>query len=403
LHPALCVAHAHHCRSTCYSSQQAPGRSSPPLASLPFTAQARLRSRHAPGRSSLPSASLPSHCASRLPSQHPHDEGWRGGAPAPPDPSPACRRRTGPEGGPPLRKREGESDAVLVSRSVCGIAGTICRTERAGRRRQRAPHGGRARHRGPDGEGVEAIGPAALAHRRLAIVDLSPLGRQPLSNEDGSVWVTFNGEIYNFEELRRELVAKGHVFRSRTDTEALVHLYEELGTDMLARLRGMFAFAIWDAKRSRPLRRARSPREEALPLPRGPRRLPVRERAVGAPTRRSRASRPTARRSTSSSTTATSPRRARPSRARGSSLRRTSSPAARPARARRPLLAPRLRSKIDASTPGARARLEEEIRERILEATKLRLISDVPLGAFLSGGIDSASSSRPWPSSPGTP
>src|SRR5438552_6975525 len=103
-------------------------------------------------------------------------------------------------------------------------------------------------HRGPDGEGALAIGPAALAHRRLSIVDLSPAGRQPMSNEDGTVWITFNGEIYNHARLRKELEEKGHTYRSRTDTETLVHLYEEEGADFVRRLEGMFALAIWDAR-----------------------------------------------------------------------------------------------------------------------------------------------------------
>src|SRR3954453_13154149 len=130
---------------------------------------------------------------------------------------------------------------------MCGIAGVIWHEA------SRPGDGDLARsmaralaHRGPDGGGGLVLGPAALAHRRLAIVDLSPAGRQPLSNEDGTVWVTFNGEIYNFEELRPDLEARGHRFRSRTDTECLVHLWEEHGEGMLERLRGMFAFAIWD-------------------------------------------------------------------------------------------------------------------------------------------------------------
>jgi asparagine synthase (glutamine-hydrolysing) len=88
-----------------------------------------------------------------------------------------------------------------------------------------------------------------LAHRRLSILDLSPLGRQPLSNEDGSVWIVFNGEVYNFRNLRSELEERGHRFRSRTDTEVLVHLYEEEGEAFVERLRGMFALAIWDDRR----------------------------------------------------------------------------------------------------------------------------------------------------------
>lgn len=105
-------------------------------------------------------------------------------------------------------------------------------------------------HRGPDGHGYWASSDqrVALGHRRLAIIDLSEKGKQPMSNEDGTVWVTFNGEIYNFVELRSELRAQGHVFRSGSDTECLVHLYEEYGAAMLGKLDGDFAFAIWDDK-----------------------------------------------------------------------------------------------------------------------------------------------------------
>jgi asparagine synthase (glutamine-hydrolysing) len=113
-------------------------------------------------------------------------------------------------------------------------------------------------HRGPDGEGAihrpqERV---ALGHRRLSIVDLSQAGRQPMSNEDGTVWITYNGEVYNHAALRAELEAKGHVYRSHTDTETIVHLYEEEGPRCVERLEGMFAFAIWDA-RSRELFLAR--------------------------------------------------------------------------------------------------------------------------------------------------
>jgi asparagine synthase (glutamine-hydrolysing) len=103
-------------------------------------------------------------------------------------------------------------------------------------------------HRGPDDSGVYRDDHAALGFRRLSIVDLAG-GRQPLSNEDGTVWTVFNGEIYNFPELRRRLEAKGHTLRSTGDTEVLVHLYEDIGTRMFPLLRGMFALAIWDAPR----------------------------------------------------------------------------------------------------------------------------------------------------------
>ena len=100
-------------------------------------------------------------------------------------------------------------------------------------------------HRGPDDEGYYTSGPAGLGFRRLSIIDLST-GHQPISNEDGSVWVVFNGEIYNYKELREYLLGKGHVLKTQTDTEVIVHLYEELGEACVEKLRGMFAFAIWD-------------------------------------------------------------------------------------------------------------------------------------------------------------
>jgi asparagine synthase (glutamine-hydrolysing) len=100
-------------------------------------------------------------------------------------------------------------------------------------------------HRGPDDEGTYFSGPVGLGSRRLSIIDVAG-GRQPISNEDGTVSVVFNGEIYNHQELHAELEARGHRFRTRTDTEVIVHLYEEMGTACVDRLRGMFAFAIWD-------------------------------------------------------------------------------------------------------------------------------------------------------------
>ena len=102
-------------------------------------------------------------------------------------------------------------------------------------------------HRGPDDGGFYLSGQIGLGHRRLAIIDLTS-GQQPLSNEDNSIWITFNGEIYNFRELRTFLLAKGHRFRTNTDTEVIVHLYEEYGPECVQKLRGMFAFALWDDK-----------------------------------------------------------------------------------------------------------------------------------------------------------
>jgi len=102
-------------------------------------------------------------------------------------------------------------------------------------------------HRGPDGDGVWTRGPIGMGHRRLAIIDLSPAGRQPMTSADGDLTITFNGEIYNFLELRRELEQRGHQFSSRTDTEVMLAAYREWGIGCLSRFRGMFAFALWDA------------------------------------------------------------------------------------------------------------------------------------------------------------
>ncbi len=106
------------------------------------------------------------------------------------------------------------------------------------------------RHRGPDGEGLTQHGPATLGHRRLSIVDVAG-GAQPLANEDDTVWVTYNGEIYNFSDLRSELERSGHRFRTRTDTEVLVHGYEVWGDDVVSRLNGIFAFGLWDDRNRR--------------------------------------------------------------------------------------------------------------------------------------------------------
>jgi asparagine synthase (glutamine-hydrolysing) len=102
------------------------------------------------------------------------------------------------------------------------------------------------RHRGPDSTAVQEFSGCVLANTRLAIVDLSERGRMPMCNEDSTVWVTYNGECYNADELRPQLIAKGHRFRSTTDTEVIIHLYEEYGDRCVEHLRGMFAFAIWD-------------------------------------------------------------------------------------------------------------------------------------------------------------
>jgi asparagine synthase (glutamine-hydrolysing) len=134
---------------------------------------------------------------------------------------------------------------------MCGIAGIVAADRLDGDARARAL---RMReeiaHRGPDEAGLYCDAHAALAHRRLSIVDLDT-GQQPLSNEDGTVWVSFNGEIYNHGDVRAELTAHGHVYRTKSDTETIVHAYEQWGEACVQRFRGMFAFAVWDARNRR--------------------------------------------------------------------------------------------------------------------------------------------------------
>jgi asparagine synthase (glutamine-hydrolysing) len=137
---------------------------------------------------------------------------------------------------------------------MCGISGIV----NCGDRETLARMTHVQAHRGPDDSGLwDRIFPdgsyIGLGSRRLAILDLSPVGHMPMCNEDGTVWITYNGEIYNFAELRRELESKGHRFTSHTDTEVIIHLYEQEGAECVKRLNGMFAFAICDLRSGRPL------------------------------------------------------------------------------------------------------------------------------------------------------
>jgi len=133
---------------------------------------------------------------------------------------------------------------------MCGIAGFVNRSGEEADLATLERMTATLSHRGPDGDGFHCGGPAGLGHRRLSIIDIAG-GAQPMANETGSVWVIFNGEIYNEPALRTELESRGHRFRTRSDTECLVHLYEEHGPDFVRHLNGMFALAIWDAPRQR--------------------------------------------------------------------------------------------------------------------------------------------------------
>ncbi|MHC5541770.1 asparagine synthase (glutamine-hydrolyzing), partial [Singulisphaera rosea] len=138
----------------------------------------------------------------------------------------------------------------LHATDMCGIAGFVCREGKPAELDVLKAMTATLSRRGPDGDGFYIDGSAGLGHRRLSIIDLAG-GSQPMSNEDGSVWVTYNGEIYNEPALRAALESRGHVFRTQSDTECLVHLYEEHGPEFARELNGMFALAIWDARRRR--------------------------------------------------------------------------------------------------------------------------------------------------------
>ena len=250
------------------------------------------------------------------------------------------------------------------------------------------------RHRGPDDAGtyVRPEERVALGHRRLSIIDLSSAGHQPMSNEDGTVWITYNGEVYNHAELRAELEARGHRFRSATDTEAIVHLYEEEGPACVERLHGMFAFAIWDAAAAAAAR-PRSARRQAAVLRAAPARPALRLGGQGDPRAPGGATRP---------------RRGGVRRLPDLRLHAAAAdhvPRHLEARARtvadcdlgwarRP---PHLVGSDASGGVISRRRRHERGRDgrrgaptRLRESIRKRMMSDVPFGVFLSGGLDSS-------------
>jgi asparagine synthase (glutamine-hydrolysing) len=245
-------------------------------------------------------------------------------------------------------------------------------------------------HRGPDDWGVWSDERCALGHRRLSIIDLSEAGRQPMANAGGGVLITFNGEIYNFQQLRRELESLGHNFLTRTDTEAIIYAYEQWGVDCLARLRGMFAFGIWDRRRRRLfLARDRVGKKPLFYARFGDRFLFASElQGILADK--------------------DVPREVDP-RAIDAYLSYGYVPAPRTAFKGVYKLPPAHFLTLDLKHTGFEKHIErywsldyepkiriseeeacEVLREKMSEAVRLRMISDVPLGAFLSGGIDSS-------------
>jgi asparagine synthase (glutamine-hydrolysing) len=265
---------------------------------------------------------------------------------------------------------------------MCGIAGIASRTGAADPQRLRAMSATLV-HRGPDSDGELVDGPVGLAARRLSIIDLAG-GDQPIANEDGTVHVVQNGEIYNFRELRAELERAGHRFSTRCDTEALVHLYEEHGEGFADRLRGMFAVAIWDSRRRRlvlardrygikPLYYRDENGElafasELRALPRGEVDLDALERflafnSVPAPYSIFKGTH----------------------KLRAGHLLVWEDGVTRVERYARP--APVPASKVRNEDP---ADLAEELRARMRDSVRAHLIADVPVGVLLSGGVDSS-------------
>jgi asparagine synthase (glutamine-hydrolysing) len=269
---------------------------------------------------------------------------------------------------------------------MCGICGFIARKDRA-LAEAAAAMAAVLVHRGPDASGGHVDASIALSHRRLSIIDLSHAADEPLTNEDGSLWLVFNGEVYNFRELRRGLEAR-HAFRSEGDGEVIVHLYEERGDEAVAALDGMFAFALWDARRQRLLlardRSGKKPlfyhdgpevfafasevkallKHPAVPHERDETALPLYLTYGYVPTPgtlyRGILSLPPGHRLVATKTGVDGPT---------------------------PYWRPLFRDGFVGDTREA----EEQFRVLLRDAVRRRLIADVPLGAFLSGGLDSSS------------
>jgi len=249
-------------------------------------------------------------------------------------------------------------------------------------------------HRGPDDAGiwVNDSGNCALAHRRLSIIDLSADGKQPMCNEDGTIWVTFNGEIYNFQQLRTQLIAEGHCFRSHTDSEVLPHLFEKMEPEYLELLDGMFAFAAWNEREKR-LLLARDPfGEKPLYFSEGPgwfafsselkalRSVPSFDASVD---REALSLYLLLQYVPAPQTIFSGARKLPPGHYLEADFSQEGAPKIRIAQYAR--FCP-----TEPSTKPDRVREVDQLGEIVVEAVEKRLVSDVPLGAFLSGGVDSS-------------
>jgi asparagine synthase (glutamine-hydrolysing) len=271
---------------------------------------------------------------------------------------------------------------------MCGICGFLAPSPTPNRAAVRAMADALT-HRGPDAEGIVTDGSIALGHRRLSILDLSPSGNQPMANEDRTLWSVVNGEIYNFPELRRDLEGRGHRFRSGSDSEIVVHLYEERGDDFVRDLRGMFALAVWDGPRRRlvlardplgkkPLYFARRPEgfafsSEVASLLRG---LPTRPAPDLAAIDRYLTLQYVPPPGTAFEGVGKLP----------AGHRLVVEPGGEPRLERywRLSFAPRR------FAPASEEEAAEEVRPLLDEAVRRREVADVPVGAFLSGGVDSS-------------
>ncbi len=272
---------------------------------------------------------------------------------------------------------------------MCGICGVVSLGGAPVAAAELAPMNDALRLRGPDDEGIDVDGTVGLGHRRLSIIDLAG-GHQPLSNEDGQVLTILNGEIYNYLSLRERLIALGHVFKTRSDTEVIAHGWEEWGEDVVEHLDGMFALAVWDRRQKKVLlARDRFGKKPLAFFKQGP-------RFVFASTLTALLRHPSAPRGVDEGALA-----------RYLALEFVPQPQTiiggiQKLEAGTSLLLDvatghyrkrrfwKLEVKARAR-PQPEIQVQEEIRERLVEATKKRLMADVPLGVFLSGGIDSSS------------